>query len=107
MNCSITIILDSVNWTMDIDGADVDIYRNGEWAGSAVWDGTELTQCDAPLGDAVYEELNEAIETAATDAEKLAVRVAAGIPAALEAAPSDMLREAMAAFATFTATDEE
>ena len=61
MATTISVEVNDVTYTADIDGDKVTISRDGVRSGNGRWSGTRIEGCTADLGDAVYEALDGAL----------------------------------------------
>ena len=66
MNTIIEVTHNGTDYTLEIDGdAIVEIYSEGRWLGDGLWNGRQIDDCTADLGDELY----GALEGAILDAE--------------------------------------
>lgn len=61
MKVEVEVTVDGVEYTAKIDGGKVVISAGGVWAGNGRWNGHQIEDCGADLGDAVYEALDAVI----------------------------------------------
>jgi hypothetical protein len=60
----VEVTVDGVEYTAQIDGEKVIISAGGVWAGNGRWNGHQVEDCAADLGDAAYEAIDAAIRNA-------------------------------------------
>lgn len=64
MKIEVEVTVDGVEYTAQIDGGKVIISAGGVWAGNGRWNGHQVEDCAADLGDAAYEAIDAAIRNA-------------------------------------------
>lgn len=65
---TVTVSVNDQDWSVELmaDGT-VDIETGGVWAGSGEWNGQCIEECDAVLGEAVYDAIEDALAEGADD----------------------------------------
>jgi hypothetical protein len=69
MKITITLQHAAHHYTATVDGCEVEIAQDRQWAGSGLWDGGQIIDCPAAIPMAAYEAMEQALRDAITVAE--------------------------------------
>lgn len=64
-----TLEHDGHTYSISIEGTEVSIFVDGAWATSGTWNGKQVDDAAAPLGDEAYEAIDEAVAAALDNAK--------------------------------------